>query len=89
MKMGLFSIHDAVAGVFMSPFVARSRVDAVRQILASKDSPEVKATPVGSKPYDFSLYEIASFDDESGVVAPLSVPDRVDSVGNIWAAPAA
>lgn len=85
MKSHLFSILDTVAGVFMSPFIARSRVDAVRQILASKSSPDIASTPVGSKPYDFVLYELGSFDDEMGVISPRNMPDRVDSVGSIWA----
>lgn len=85
MKSQLFSILDSVAGVFMSPFVARSRVDAVRQVLASKSSPDIASTPVGAKPHEFVLYEVGSFDDEAGVISSLPLPSRVDTVGNIWA----
>lgn len=85
MRSMLYSIHDTVAGVFMSPFVARSRVDAMRQIAASKASPDVASTPVASKPHDFALYELGSYDDESGVITPAVPAVRLASVGDIWA----
>lgn len=85
MKSHLFCILDSVAGVFMAPFVARSRVDAIRQISGSKASPDIANTPIAAKPHEFVLYEIGTFDDESGVISPHQMPDRVDSVGSIWA----
>lgn len=89
MKMKLFSIFDSVAGVFMSPFVARSDVDAKRQVIASRDDPNIKATPVGSKPFDFALFELGQFDDEDGVISPNPRPTRVASIGELWAEPTA
>lgn len=88
MKVGLFSIHDSVAGVFLSPFVARAEVDAVRQIAASKADPNIVSTPVGTNPKDFILYELGSLDDESGQISTVFPARRVMSVADIWASSA-
>lgn len=88
MRSMLYSIHDTVAGVFMSPFVARSRVDAMRQIAASKASPDIAATPVGANPKDFVLYELGSLDDESGEISPVFPARRIAAVSDIWASSA-
>ena len=84
MIVHLFSIHDATAGIFMSPFVARSSIDALRQIRASRDDPTMKTTPVGQNPSDFALYEVGSFDDEQAAIYACS-PARIASVADIWA----
>lgn len=85
MKVRLYTIYDAVAGVFMSPFVSRSEIDAVRQIVASKNDPAIASTPIMSKPHEFSLYEIGVLDDESGYITTISPPRHVASIGDLWA----
>ncbi|AXH74216.1 MAG: nonstructural protein [Microviridae sp.] len=84
MRVLLFSILDTVAGVFMSPFVARSEVDAIRQIAASKSDPNIASTPVGTNPRDFVLYELGFLDDETGQIFPVFPPRRVSPVADIW-----
>lgn len=85
MKVGLFSIYDSVAAVFLTPFTARSRVEACRQILASKVSPDIVNTPLGSNPRDFVLYDLGTYDDETGSIASKFPAERVHAVSDIWA----
>lgn len=79
MKLRLFSIYDMLAGVYLTPFPARSDVDATRQISASFDNPQMRDTPVFRNPDHFALYEVGSFDDETGFVAS-QTPIIVSSV---------
>lgn len=80
MKVLLFAIYDRKASIYMAPFVARSTIDATRQIAASMRDPQIKETPVGQHPEDFDLFHVGGFDDESGVLAPLTMPALVAPV---------
>lgn len=66
MRLKLFSVRDDRANCFLAPFVARAEIDAKRQITAGFSNPQMKETPVGQHPEDFSLYQLAAFDDETG-----------------------
>lgn len=69
MKVQLFSVYDRKASIYMAPFVARSTIDATRQIVASFKDPQMASTPVGQNPEDFELYHVGTFDDEAGIVS--------------------
>ena len=71
MKVALFSVFDKKTFVYLAPFVARSQVDAIRQIKASFKDPAMCETPVGQNPEDFDIMLVGSFDDESGDIAPV------------------
>lgn len=77
MKFILFSILDGKAGVFLQPFVARSDVDAKRQLSAAFKDPQFMQTPAGAYPQDFALYELGQFDDEFGTISASPKPTRV------------
>lgn len=66
MRFQLFSVFDAKARVYLAPFVARSAVDAKRQLEAAKADSSFMQTPVGQHPEDFELYQVGTFDDETG-----------------------
>lgn len=92
MKVELFSVYDRKASIYMAPFVARSTIDATRQIVASFKDPQMANTPVGQNPEDFDLFHVGSFDDESGalgvfqrpaLVAPLVSLARVSSPSTV------
>lgn len=68
MRFCLFAIRDSKAEIYLSPFPARSEVDAARQILASFSDPQIASTPVGQHPEDFSLMLVGEFDDETGLL---------------------
>lgn len=68
MLFNLYSVKDKTSGVFLQPFVARSDVDATRQLAAAFEDPAFMQTPAGRYPQDFVLYGIGTFDDVDGDV---------------------
>lgn len=83
MKFTLFSVFDGTAGVYLQPFIARSEVDAKRQIAASFENPEFRSTPVGRNPETFYLYGLATFDDETGDISGFAAITRYCSVAEL------
>ena len=83
MRVVLFSIYDRKTKCFMSPFVARTEIDAVRQITQSLKDPQMAETPVGQHPADFDLRRIGDFDDETGQIVPLIPSHLVASLGEL------
>ncbi len=74
MIYGVYSIFDSAAGVFTAPTIDISDGSAVRsfqQALANSGS------IMNFKPDDFSLYQVGTFDVESGQLAPLIPPSRL------------
>lgn len=68
MKLSLYSIHDRELGVYLSPFVARADVEAVRQIKSSLADPQMKQSPIALSPSTYDLCFVAVFDDETGIL---------------------
>lgn len=82
MIYGVYSIFDSAAGVFTAPTIDISDSSAIRafqQALANSGS------IMNFKPDDFSLYQVGTFDVESGCLDCLVPPSRlfVGSDGNI------
>lgn len=78
MIYGVYSIFDSAASVFTAPTIDISDASAIRafqQALANSGS------VMNFKPDDFSLYQIGSFDVETGVLDPITPPYRL-TVGN-------
>lgn len=74
MKYGIYSIFDSAAGVFTAPTIDISDASAIRnfqQAIANSGS------IMNFKPDDFSLYQIGTFDVESGIIDPWSPPSRL------------
>lgn len=84
MRVQLFSVFDTKARIYLAPFVARSQVDAIRQIALSFHDPHMKDTPVGQNPTDFELFFVGSFEDESGDLS-VNKPTFVANLGNLSA----
>lgn len=68
MKIRLYSIHDRLLKAFLSPFAARADVEAVRQLRATMQDPQMAKTGLVTTPQDYDLYYVATFDDETGVM---------------------
>lgn len=79
----MFSIRDVVIG-FDVPFIDQNDNAAVRRFTKFISStPEL---PFASKPADFDLYKVGSFDTESGViktVSPVTLVVHGSSVANV------
>lgn len=66
MKIRLYSIKDRLLGAFLAPFSARADVEAVRQLRASMQDPQMAKSGLVTSPQDYDLYYVATFDDETG-----------------------
>lgn len=80
MKMNLYSIKDSKTG-FMHPQVDLNHKSAIRNFeltLATVSGDTI----MGFCPEDFDLYFVGEFDNESGLVSPLSAPELI-KVGRI------
>ncbi len=74
MKYGIYSIFDSAAGVFTAPTIDISDASAIRnfqQAIANSGS------IMNFKPDDFSLYQLGTFDVETGKIDAWSVPSRL------------
>ena len=66
MRLYLYSIHDKLMNVYLAPFVARADVEAVRQISASLDDPQMAKSALNQTPSDYDLCIVGEFNDETG-----------------------
>ena len=65
MVYGVFSIYDDKASVYLPPFVAKTVGEADRlfdSVIKDSDS------TIASYPADHSLYQIGSYNDDSGLI---------------------
>lgn len=82
MTYGVYAIYDIAAGVFTSPTIDISDASAIRSFQQAISN---TCSVLNFKPEDFSLYQIGTFDVETGDLSPMSPPSRlfVGSDGNI------
>ena len=74
MQLKAFSIRDAKAGVFNTPFFQKSIGEAERNFdKLCKDS----SSMVAQYPDDFDLYLIGEYDDQSGNIKCLDTPQHL------------
>lgn len=74
MKYGVYAIYDSAAHVFTAPTIDISDASAVRsfqQAIANSGS------VMNFKPDDFSLYQVGTFDVETGELEPFTPPSRL------------
>ena len=74
MILKVFSIRDAKAEVFNSPFFQKSYGEAernFRQLVTDEKS------MVSKYPEDFDLYYLGDYDDNTGVIEPLDTPKHI------------
>lgn len=67
----VFAVYDSKANAFMSPFFMPTTGQAVRAWGTTVNDPQ---TDFNRYPGDFTLFEIASYDDISGKFENLSTP---------------
>lgn len=70
------SVFDTAVGVYFQPFFARSRAEAIRSFA---DAASQEGHPFNKHPADFTLFVLATWDEESGSFTPLAAPA---SLGN-------
>lgn len=70
----IFSIHDAKANAFLSPFFAVTPGLAERSVIDSVNDPQ---HPFARYTADYTLFEIGEYDDATGIITPLPAPHVV------------
>lgn len=73
MQLTMFAVFDRQVGAYLQPFFMRAQGEALRAFTASVNDP---STGFFKNPEDYSLCELGSFDDNTGVMtahAPVCV----------------
>lgn len=65
------SVFDAKAGIYSNPFYSHNIMTATRDFNQGCSDPN---SGLSRNPEDYSLYAVATFDDESGLFAPTVPP---------------
>lgn len=65
--MKAFAIYDAKAEAYMTPFFCQTVGLAIRQMEGVVSNPELS---VSQYPEDFTLFEIGSYDPQTGTLTP-------------------
>lgn len=69
----VFAVYDSKACAFLQPFFSNSVGSAVR---AFADASNEDKSPIARHPGDYQLYEIGTFDDNSGLLDAM-VPTKL------------
>lgn len=76
MKFCMYSIRDRLTG-FMTPVLDQTDALAIRNFRMACDSQKRDQSIIAFSPSDFSLYHIADFDSETGIISPISPLDFI------------
>lgn len=71
MKLDMFSILDGKSGIYNQPFPAVSRGVALRMFTDLVNDPK---SPIGRHPEDYTICELGSFEDSTGVLVSHASP---------------
>lgn len=63
----IFSVYDSKANVYLTPFHLQNSQLAIRAFAHAAND---KSTDVGKFPTDYTLFEIATYDDQTGIFEP-------------------
>lgn len=74
MKLVMCAVFDSAVGAFMQPFWAQSEGSAVRGFGDAVNDPKLE---FGKHPQDYTLFALATFDDQTGEVVFLQTHKRL------------
>lgn len=74
MILQVFSVLDEKAQAFAVPFVLQTRGLATRSFADAAVDPNIS---ISRHPSDYVLYQVGTFDDNSGRLESLDVPERI------------
>jgi hypothetical protein len=69
-----YAVRDSKVGAYSAPQVMRSDGEALR---AFADAVNDKQSPMGKYPEDYSMWRIGDYDEETGIISALSVPECI------------
>jgi len=76
MKLTVFSIFDEKAQTFSKPFFLTHKGEAIRVF---SDVVNDEKSMIAKHPEDYKLYKLGSFDDVSGVMESLPMPEFINN----------
>lgn len=89
MRKVIVAIKDTAARLYGNPFVVQASAQAVRSLRDEVNSKE-STSDVCKHPSDFELYELATFDEDTGIVTCHDMPvmlcrakDLLDPPGSV------
>ncbi|UYD39252.1 MAG: nonstructural protein [Wigfec virus K19_177] len=74
--MKMYTVHDAAAQAFLPPFTSPSERDALSSFELAANDPQ---SNISKYPADFTLIQIAEFDERTGVLVKLADPIQLGS----------
>lgn len=77
MVLKVFTIYDSKAEAYMQPFFMQTKGQAMRALVDTLEDPK---TQFCKHPEDFTLFEIGTYDDQTGKFENLDAPV---SIGNL------
>lgn len=80
MIMKIFSVKDKQVNAFLQPFFSPTTGSALRSLLEACDD---KNHTFAKHASDYLLFELGSFDDATGFVLPLAVPDPIVNLSDL------
>jgi len=85
MKLIIIAVKDRAADLYGKPFYVRTRAEAIRSFT---DEVNNKQSQINQHPEDYDLYEIGTFDEDSGELqgitggGPITIVRAQDLVHN-------
>ncbi|AXH74677.1 MAG: nonstructural protein [Microviridae sp.] len=70
MQKSIFSVFDSKASVFATPFTSTNTATATRDFSRACNDPQ---SDLSAFPEDYFLYQIATFDDQTGLISPVQI----------------
>lgn len=80
MKLVAVAVRDSAVDAFMRPFFVPTTAFAVRSLSEALKDPQ---SPMASSPQDFALFELGSFDEETGRFENLESPKQIVRVQDL------
>lgn len=74
MILKMYSIRDAKAEIFITPFFKKTHGEAERDFQTAVNDSK---TTLHKYPEDFDLYYLGEYDDQKGLTQPLDTPQHV------------
>lgn len=65
MKQKMFTVYDSKAETYLTPFILKAKGEALRGFI---DIANDKKSSIGQHPEDYTLFEIAEWDELTGIV---------------------
>ena len=75
METKIYSLFDGPATAFTQPMFFHTDGQAIRAVAASVNSQE--ENHISRTPADFTLFQLGTYDDKTGVIQSLSTPKRI------------